>query len=82
MQDINVRKAIGFGIDRNEILHTLYTDNWKPAQNIVTKNFPGYTDRGDAVRFDPNEAIRRLKPPDGLTSTPTATGSRTATSWR
>lgn len=61
MRDINVRKAIGFGIDRNEILHTLYTDNWKPAQNIVTKNFPGYTDRSDAVRFDPNEAIRRLE---------------------
>jgi peptide/nickel transport system substrate-binding protein len=61
MRDINVRKAIGFGIDRNEILHTLYTDNWKPAQNIVTRNFPGYTDRSDAVRFDADEAIRRLE---------------------
>ena len=50
MRDVNVRKAIGFGIDRQEILHTLYTDNWKPAQNIVTKNFPGYADRSDAVR--------------------------------
>lgn len=61
MKDINVRKAIGFGIDRDEILHTLYTDNWKPAQNIVTKNFPGYTDRSDAVRYDPDEAVRRLE---------------------
>lgn len=61
MRDVNVRKAIGFGIDRAEILHTLYTDNWQPAQNIVTKNFPGYTDRSDAVRYDPAEAVRRLE---------------------
>lgn len=61
LKDINVRKAIGFGIDRDEILHTLYTDNWKRAQNIVTKNFPGYTDRSDAVRYDPAEAVRRLE---------------------
>jgi peptide/nickel transport system substrate-binding protein len=61
MRDINVRKAIGFGIDRNEILHTLYSDNWKPAQNIVTRGFPGYTDRSDAVRFDPAEAVRLLE---------------------
>jgi peptide/nickel transport system substrate-binding protein len=61
MRDVNVRRAIGFGIDRNEILHTLYTDNWKPAQNIVTRNFPGYSDRSDAVRYDPAEAVRRLE---------------------
>lgn len=61
MSDINVRKAIGFGIDRNEILSTLYTDNWKPAQNIVTRGFPGYTDRSDAVRYDPAAAVRHLE---------------------
>ena len=61
LEDINVRKALGFGIDRNEILRTLYTDNWKPAQNIVTKNFPGYTDRSDAVRYDPDAAVRHLE---------------------
>jgi peptide/nickel transport system substrate-binding protein len=61
MRDVNVRKAIGFGIDRNEILSTLYSDNWKPAQNIVTRGFPGYTDRSDAVRFDPAEAVRLLE---------------------
>ncbi|WP_263996511.1 ABC transporter substrate-binding protein [Mycobacterium yunnanensis] len=61
MRDVNVRRAIGYGIDRTEILHTLYTDNWKPAQNIVTKNFPGYTDRSDAVRYDPAQAVRELE---------------------
>jgi peptide/nickel transport system substrate-binding protein len=61
LRDINVRKAIGFGIDRAEILRTLYTDNWKPAQNIVTKNFPGYTDRSDAVRYDRDAAVRHLE---------------------
>lgn len=61
MKDINVRRAIGFGIDREEILHTLYTENWRPAQNIVTRGFPGYTDRSDAVRYDPEEAKRLLE---------------------
>jgi peptide/nickel transport system substrate-binding protein len=61
MRDIDVRRAIGFGIDRNEILHTLYSDNWKPAQNIVTRGFPGYTDRSDAVRYDPEAAFRLLE---------------------
>ncbi len=61
LRDVNVRRAIGFGIDREEILRTLYTYNWKPAQNIVTRNFPGYTDRSDAVRYDPAEAVRRLE---------------------
>lgn len=61
LRDVNVRRAIGFGIDRNEILSTLYTENWKPAQNIVTRNFPGYVDRSDAVRYDPAGAIRLLE---------------------
>ncbi len=61
LRDVNVRRAIGFGIDRNEILSTLYTENWKPAQNIVTRNFPGYVDRRDAVRYDPAEAVRLLE---------------------
>ncbi|WP_407937753.1 ABC transporter substrate-binding protein [Mycolicibacterium bacteremicum] len=61
LRDVNVRRAIGFGIDRNEILSTLYTENWKPAQNIVTRNFPGYVDRSDAVRYDPAEAVRLLE---------------------
>ncbi|MBB5916103.1 peptide/nickel transport system substrate-binding protein [Nocardia transvalensis] len=60
LRDITVRKAIGYGIDRQEILSTLYTDNWRAAQNIVTRGFPGYTDRSDAVRSDPREAERLL----------------------
>lgn len=60
LRDIAVRRAINFGIDRQEILRTLYTDNWRAAKNVVTENFPGYTDRSDAVRFDPVEAGRLL----------------------
>lgn len=60
MSDVNVRRAIGFAIDREEILRTLYSDNWKPAQNIVTRGFPGYTDRSDAVRYDRAESERLL----------------------
>lgn len=60
VDDVNVRKAIMYGIDREEILRTLYTDNWKVAQNITTKGFLGYKDRSDEVRFDPEESARRL----------------------
>ncbi|GAA5066241.1 ABC transporter substrate-binding protein [Nocardia callitridis] len=60
LRDINVRKALGFSIDRKQILDTLYTDNWRAAQNIVTRGFPGYVDRTDAVRYDPDEAARLL----------------------
>ncbi|MFD4404599.1 ABC transporter substrate-binding protein [Nocardia sp. NPDC058499] len=60
LRDIAVRRAIGFGIDRQEILNTLYTDNWRAAKNIVTENFPGYSDRSDAIRYDPAEAERLL----------------------
>jgi peptide/nickel transport system substrate-binding protein len=61
LRDIDVRMAIGFAIDREEILSTLYTDNWRAARNIVTPNFPGYTDRSDAVRHDPEAAQRHLE---------------------
>ncbi|WP_024800115.1 ABC transporter substrate-binding protein [Nocardia sp. BMG51109] len=60
LRDVNVRKAIGYGIDRQQILDTLYTDNWRAAQNIVTRNFPGYADRSDVVRYDPQQAGRLL----------------------
>ncbi|MFW0785309.1 ABC transporter substrate-binding protein [Gordonia sp. CPCC 206044] len=60
VQDINVRRAIGFGIDRDELISTLYTDNWKPATSILTPQFPGFKDRSDAVRFDPRESARLL----------------------
>ncbi|MGW5381274.1 ABC transporter substrate-binding protein [Nocardia sp. NPDC003963] len=60
LRDIRVRRAVASGIDRQEILRTLYTDNWRAAKNVVTENFPGYRDRSDVVRYDPGEAQRQL----------------------
>ncbi|OZC53007.1 hypothetical protein CH289_12070 [Rhodococcus sp. RS1C4] len=60
VDDIRVRKALMYGIDRHEIIDTLYTDNWKVATNVTTEGVQGWTDRSDEVRFDPDESNRLL----------------------
>lgn len=60
VDDIRVRKALMYGIDRQEIVDTLYTDNWKVATNVTTDGVQGWTDRSDEVRFDPEESNRLL----------------------
>lgn len=60
VDDIRVRKALMYGIDRQEIIDTLYTDNWKVATNVTTEGVQGWTDRSDEVRFDPQESNRLL----------------------
>ncbi|WP_241032473.1 ABC transporter substrate-binding protein [Rhodococcus pseudokoreensis] len=60
VDDVNVRKALMYGIDRDQIVSTLYSDNWKPANSIITEGALGWKDRSDEVRFDPDEANRRL----------------------
>ncbi|SNS65490.1 ABC transporter substrate-binding protein [Rhodococcoides kyotonense] len=60
VDDVRVRKALMYGIDRQEIVDTLYTDNWKVATNVTTEGVQGWTDRSDEVRFDPDESNRLL----------------------
>ena len=36
VDDVNVRRALQSGIDREQIIDDLYTDSWRPARSVVT----------------------------------------------
>lgn len=55
-----VRQAFARGIDRDEILSTIYTDDWEAAETFVQSNVPEATDHTDAFAYDPDEAARLL----------------------
>ncbi|WP_244930239.1 ABC transporter substrate-binding protein [Nocardioides sp. W7] len=58
--DVAVRQAVQHGIDREEILSTVYTDDWLPAESFIQSNVPGATDHSDEFAFDVEEAKRLL----------------------
>ncbi|GAA3858882.1 TIGR04028 family ABC transporter substrate-binding protein [Saccharothrix violaceirubra] len=58
--DIRVRQAIQHGIDRKEILSTVYTEDWLPAQSLFQSNVPGATDHSADFAFDAAKADRLL----------------------
>lgn len=58
--DVRVRQAIQRGIDRDELISTVYNDNWTVARGLVQSNTPGFSDIGDEYGFDPELANRLL----------------------
>ena len=56
LQDVNVRKAVQFGIDRQEILDTVYTEDWIPATSIFQANVPETIDLSAEFAYNPDEA--------------------------
>ncbi|MGB4779937.1 ABC transporter substrate-binding protein [Microbacterium sp.] len=58
--DKAVRQAFSRGIDRDEILSTVYTKDWKAAESFVQSNVPGATDHTDAFAYDPDLATQLL----------------------
>lgn len=68
--DPAVRQAVQHGINRDEILSTVYTDDWLPAESFIQSNVPGATDHSDEFAYDLDEAKKLLdgagwKPGDG-----------------
>jgi peptide/nickel transport system substrate-binding protein len=70
--DVRVRQALQRGINRDEILSTVYTDDWLPAESFVQSNVPGATDHRATFAYDPAQAESLLdqagwaKGPDGV----------------
>lgn len=70
--DVRVRKALQHGIDRDEILRTVYTPDWLAAESFIQSNVPGATDHRAAFRHDAALAESLLdqagfvKGPDGV----------------
>ncbi|WP_426321367.1 ABC transporter substrate-binding protein [Microbacterium sp. E-13] len=56
-----VRQAFSHGIDRDEILSTVYTDDWHEAESFVQSNVPEATDHTDAFAYDPDLAEQLLE---------------------
>ena len=60
LQDIKVRQAIIAGVDRQEIIDTLFTDSYPLATGVLAKTALGYTDTSSAYAYDPDRANELL----------------------
>ncbi len=55
-----VRQAIQHGIDRQELLDTLYNDGWEKSVSIFNGNVFGVVDLSQDFAYDPDESNRLL----------------------
>ncbi|ACM31344.1 ABC transporter substrate-binding protein [Agrobacterium rhizogenes] len=55
-----VRQAIQSGINRQEILDTVFTPDWKPAKSFIEANVPEVADFRDILAYDPAKSRRLL----------------------
>lgn len=58
--DVKVRQALQHGIDRKEIISTVYTEDWLPAESLFQSNVPGATDHSKDFAYDAAEANQLL----------------------
>ena len=58
--DVKVRQALQAGIDRKEIIDTVYTPDWKLATSFIQGNVPGATDQSGLLAYNPGKAEKLL----------------------
>jgi peptide/nickel transport system substrate-binding protein len=58
--DPNVRKALQIGIDREQIIEDLYTENWSAATSVLSPGTLGYADLSEEFAYDPDRAGQLL----------------------
>jgi peptide/nickel transport system substrate-binding protein len=59
--DVKVRQALQAGINRQEIIDTVYTPDWKLATSFIQSNVPGATDHSDLLAYNPDKAEKLLE---------------------
>ncbi|WGL52029.1 ABC transporter substrate-binding protein [Nocardioides sp. BP30] len=64
--DEKVRQAVQHGIDREEIIKTVYTPDWKAARSFFNDTVPGVADESAEFAYDPTQAGQLLQQ-DGWT---------------
>ncbi|OZM78752.1 ABC transporter substrate-binding protein [Pseudonocardia sp. MH-G8] len=70
--DPAVREAVSLGIDRAEVVATVYTSQTRPATSPLASNTPAYADQSAQLAFDPAragavlDAAGWLPGPDGV----------------
>lgn len=60
LDDVEVRRAVIEGIDRQEIIDQLFTENYPLATGILAKTALGYTDTSSSYAYDPEDAAAKL----------------------
>ncbi len=58
--DVRVRQALQHGIDRKEIISTVYTKDWLAPESLFQSNVPGATDHSKDFAYDASRANRLL----------------------
>lgn len=58
--DLKVRQALQAAINRQEIIDTVYTPDWKLATSLIQSNVPGATDHSDLLAYNPSKAEKLL----------------------
>ncbi|MCV9963293.1 ABC transporter substrate-binding protein [Pararhizobium sp. BT-229] len=58
--DVKVRQALQSGINRQEIIDTVYTPDWKLATSFIQSNVPGATDHSDLLAYSPEKSEKLL----------------------
>ncbi|RVT91630.1 ABC transporter substrate-binding protein [Rhodovarius crocodyli] len=70
--DVKVRQAVQHAINRQEILDTVFTSDWKPVTTFLQSNVPEAADLGALLAHDPAKSRRLLEEagwrpgPDGI----------------
>lgn len=60
LNDVKVRQSLQASIDRNEIIDTVYTPDWKLATSFIQSNVPGATDQSILLAYNPDKAEKLL----------------------
>jgi peptide/nickel transport system substrate-binding protein len=60
LDDVNVRKAIQEGINRQQILQTLYTSYYQEATSVLQPTTPGYVNESSLLVYNPSGAEKLL----------------------
>ncbi|MFT4190284.1 MAG: ABC transporter substrate-binding protein [Comamonas sp.] len=58
--DPKVRQALQAAIDRQQIIDTVYTPDWKLASSFIQSNVPGWSDHVQLLAHDPARAEKLL----------------------
>jgi peptide/nickel transport system substrate-binding protein len=58
--DVKVRQALQAGINRQEIIDTVYTPDWKLATSFIQSNVPGASDQSALLAYNPEKAEKLL----------------------
>ncbi|WP_394554378.1 TIGR04028 family ABC transporter substrate-binding protein [Agromyces sp. MMS24-JH15] len=60
LSDLRVRQALVHGVDAQEVVDTIFTDNYPVATSQLASTAKGYTDESKALAYDPEQSEELL----------------------